>query len=346
MNWWQKDCLAINEKVRQEALDRQNQLTKPPGSLGVLESIAVDLAAMYGELTPHLNQPAIAIFAADHGVVAQGVSAFPQAVTVEMLRNFINGGAAISVLADLHQAQLKVVNCGTATEPDFDGVIDQRIAAGTQDLSQQAAMNMEQCEQALLIGKQLVEELKSEGCDFFIAGEMGIGNTTAAAALGCVYTQVEAEQMVGLGTGVDEHGLQRKKDVVNTALQRIKTEELSAIELLAQLGGFEIAAITGAYIRCAQLGIPVLVDGFITTAAALAAEKMNPGVRDWLIFSHQSEEQGHGYMLAELQGKALLQLGMRLGEGSGAAVALPLIKEACALHSRMATFAEASVSEA
>lgn len=346
MNWWQKDCLAINEKVRQEASERQDQLTKPPGSLGALESAAIELAAMYGELKPQIKQPAIVVFAADHGAVAQGVSAFPQAVTVEMLRNFINGGAAISVLAKLHQAELKVVNCGTATVVDFDGVIDQRIAAGTQDLSQQAAMTMEQCEQALKIGKQQVDELKSAGCDFFIAGEMGIGNTTAAAALGCAYTQVESQQMVGLGTGVDEQGLQRKTDVVNQALQRIADDDNDAVDILAEFGGFEIAAIAGAYIRCAQSGIPVLVDGFITTAAALAAEKMNPGTRDWMIFSHQSEEQGHGYMLAELQGKALLQLGMRLGEGSGAAVALPLLKEACALHNGMATFAEASVSEA
>jgi len=351
--WWQNDCLAVNEKVKTEALERQGMLTKPPGSLGLLENIAITLASLSGDNRPEIKQPLITIFAADHGVVAQGVSAFPQAVTVEMIRNFVNGGAAISVLAQMNQAELKVVNCGTAFDIDFAddyaALINKPVAAGTADLSQQSAMTAEQLEQALIIGQQVVEQGKKDGIDLFIAGEMGIGNTTPAAALGCAYLSQSAELMTGRGTGIDDTAWENKVQVVEQGLARLGTSNaersaLPAEQILQQLGGFEIAAITGAYIRCAQLGIPVLVDGFITTAAALAACKMNPQVQDWLLFSHQSEEQGHKFMLDALQAKPILNLGLRLGEGSGAATALPLLRQACALHNGMATFAEASVS--
>jgi len=349
--WWQNDCLGINEKVKTEAQERQGMLTKPPGSLGRLEDVAITLASLYGDDRPEIKRPLITIFAGDHGVVAQGVSAFPQAVTVEMIRNFVNGGAAISVLAQTNQADLKVVNCGTAFEIDFadnyDALIDKSFAAGTADLSQESAMTAEQLEQALSIGQQVVEQGKKDGIDLFIAGEMGIGNTTPAAALGCAYLNsdsISAAAITGRGTGIDDAAWESKVAVIEQALARLNLAELSAVQILQELGGFEIAAITGAYIRCAQLGIPALVDGFITTAAALAACKMNPQVQDWLLFSHQSEEQGHKFMLAALQAKPLINLGLRLGEGSGAATVLPLLRQACALHNGMATFAEASVS--
>lgn len=348
--WWKNDCLAVNEKVKTEALERQGILTKPPGSLGRLETVAITLASLYGDDQPEIKKPLITIFAGDHGVVAQGVSAFPQAVTVEMIRNFVNGGAAISVLAHSNQAELKVVNCGTAFEIDFadnyDALTDQSIAMGTADISQQSAMTPQQLEQALSIGQSVVEQGKKEGCDLFIAGEMGIGNTTPAAALGCAYlSQSSASKMTGRGTGIDDAAWKNKVQVIERSLARLNIKELSAEVILQELGGFEIAAIAGAYIRCAQLGIPVLVDGFITTAAALAACRMNSQVKDWLLFSHQSEEQGHTIMLEELNAQPLLNLGLRLGEGSGAATALPLLRQACALHNGMATFAEASVSE-
>jgi nicotinate-nucleotide--dimethylbenzimidazole phosphoribosyltransferase len=347
--WWQNDCLAVNEKVKTEAQDRQSILTKPPGSLGRLEDVAITLASLYGDEKPEIKQPLITIFAGDHGVVAQGVSAFPQAVTVEMIRNFVKGGAAISVLAKVNQADLKVINCGTAFEVDFaddyDALIDKQIAAGTADLSQQSAMTPEQLEQALCIGQHVVEQGKKDGIDLFIAGEMGIGNTTPAAALGCAYlNHSSVADMTGRGTGIDDSAWNNKVNVIEQALARLDISSLSAEQILQELGGFEIAAIAGAYIRCAQLGIPALVDGFITTAAALAACKMNPQVQDWLLFSHQSEEQGHKFMLEALNAKPLLQLGLRLGEGSGAATVLPLLRQACALHNGMATFAEASVS--
>ncbi len=348
--WWQGDCLAVNEKVKTEAQERQGLLTKPAGSLGQLETLAITLASLYGDDKPAIKNPLITIFAADHGVVAQGVSAFPQAVTVEMIRNFVNGGAAISVLAEYNQAQLKVVNCGTAFAIDFadnyDALIDKQVAAGTADLSLQSAMTAEQLEQALSIGQSTVEQGKKDGIDLFIAGEMGIGNTTSAAALGCAYLAQTAQSMTGRGTGIDDAALTNKVNVIEQALSRLPLADLTAEQILQELGGFEIAAIAGAYIRCAQLGIPVLVDGFITTAAALAACRMNPQVHDWLLFSHQSKEQGHQYMLEALNAKPLLNLGLRLGEGSGAATALPLLRQACALHNGMATFAEAAISDA
>ena len=352
--WWQNECLAVNEKVKTEAQDRQGVLTKPPGSLGRLEDVAIMLASLYCDNKPEIKNPLITIFAGDHGVVAQGVSAFPQAVTVEMIRNFVNGGAAISVLANVNNADLQVVNCGTAFEIDFadnyDALLDKPIAAGTADLSDQSAMTADQLEEALVIGQYVVEQAKKNGVDLFIAGEMGIGNTTPAAALGCAYinassdTPIDVSDMTGRGTGIDDAAWGNKVRVIEKALARLDLNSLSSQEILQELGGFEIAAITGAYIRCAQLGIPALVDGFITTAAALAACKMNPEVRDWLLFSHQSEEQGHKLMLAELDAKPLVQLGLRLGEGSGAATVLPLLRQACALHNKMATFAEAAIS--
>ena len=347
--WWQGDCLAVNEKVKTEAQERQSILTKPAGSLGLLEDVAITLAGLLGDDKPEIKKPLITIFAADHGVVAQGVSAFPQAVTVEMIRNFVKGGAAISVLAQVNQAQLNVVNCGTALDIDFaddyDALLNKPVAAGTADLSQQSAMTEQQLEQALSIGQQVVEQGKKDGIDLFIAGEMGIGNTTPAAALGCAYLSQTATLMTGRGTGIDDAALNNKINVIEKALARLTLTELAAEQILQELGGFEIAAIAGAYIRCAQLGVPIVVDGFITTAAALAACRMNPQVHDWLLFSHQSQEQGHQHMLQALEAKPLLNLGLRLGEGSGAATALPLLRQACALHNGMATFAEASVSE-
>ena len=387
--WWQADCLAVNEKVKTEAQDRQAVLTKPLGSLGRLEEVAVTLASLYCDSKPAIKKPLITIFAADHGVVAQGVSAYPQAVTVEMIRNFVNGGAAISVLARFNQAQLSVVNCGTAFDIDFadsdavtdagainnsainandinDGAINTSaaqekqtlintpVAHDTADFSVQSAMTKDELKKALRLGRSIVDQAKKDGIDLFIAGEMGIGNTTSASALGCAYLEHSVEAMTGRGTGIDDAGLKNKIAVIERSLERVIKEAsvgktmqgVSSKRILQELGGFEIAAMTGAYIRCAQLGIPALVDGFITTAAALAAYKMNPQVLDWLLFSHQSQEQGHQLILAALNAKPLLDLDLRLGEGSGAATALPILRQACALHSEMATFAEAAISGA
>ncbi len=345
--WWQAPTAEISESIRQQALERQLQLTKPPGSLGELEQIAVAFAAWQGQVKAEIRHPACVVFAGDHGVVAQGVSAFPQAVTVEMLKNFVAGGAAISVLARHHDMQLAVVNCGTATHcDDLEGVIQRAVMPGTRDFSQQAAMNESEMLAALRVGAEQLERLHSEGCDLFIAGEMGIGNTSAASCLSALLLAQDVNALTGPGTGMAGQALSHKQQVLAASVERARPLVTTPLAALQQVGGLEVAAMTGAYLRAAQLGIPVLVDGFIATSAALLAVRLNPAVRDWMLFGHQSAEPGHRALLVVLNARPLVQLGMRLGEGSGAGVALAIIREALALHNGMATFAEAAISSA
>lgn len=327
------------------------QLTKPQGALGQLEAIVLTLAKQQNTAKPAIKQPWISIFAADHGVVAEGVSAYPQSVTRQMLVNFVQGGAAISVLARQQQAQLEVIDCGMVeSEPALSGVLHQPIAQGTANLLQQAAMTSAQCQQALTIGRQAVLRAQASGADLLIAGEMGIGNTTSAAALAVAALDLPAVQLVGAGTGLDAAGVQHKQGVIEQAIARaISQQPSSAAEQaeywLTQVGGFEIAAMTGAYLSCAEQGISALVDGFISSVAALYAVRISPAAREWMLFSHQSAEPGHQLVLQALQAKPLLQLGMRLGEASGAAVALGLLRTACLLHGEMATFSQAAVDQ-
>ena len=343
--WWQQPAAPLSSAARQQAAERQSQLTKPPGSLGELEQLALSFAAFQDRVKPELQHPCCVVFAGDHGVVAQGVSAFPQAVTVEMLKNFVSGGAAIAVLARQHDMPLAVVNCGTAVPCDeLSGVIQRPVMAGTEDFSVQAAMNHDQAQQALRIGAEQLERLQAEGCDLFIAGEMGIGNTSAASCLSALLLGQEVNALTGPGTGVQGAALTHKQQVLARSVARARPLLQSPLDALQQVGGLEVAAITGACLRAAQLGIPVLVDGFITTAAALLAVRLNAGVRDWLLFGHTSAEPGHQALLNVLAARPLLQLGMRLGEGSGAALALGIVRQALALHNGMATFAEAAVS--
>ena len=342
--WWQQSAAAVSESFRQQALERQNQLTKPPGALGQLEQVAVQLAALQQRVKPAVQNPKLVVFAGDHGVVAQGVSAFPQAVTVAMLSNFVAGGAAVSVLARMQSIGLSVVNCGTATPcADLPGVIHCPVMLGTQDFSQQAAMSPEQAQQALRIGAEQVERLHAEGCDLFMAGEMGIGNTSAASCLAALLLQQDVVALTGPGTGVQGDALSHKQQVLAASVARAQPLVNTPMQALEQVGGLELAAMCGAYIRAAQLGIPVLVDGFIATASALLAVQLNPGVRDWMLFGHRSAEPGHAALLQALQAEPLIQLGMRLGEGSGAAVAYGVVQQALALHNGMATFAEAGI---
>lgn len=348
MNWTQASSAILCTASRKAAMARQAVLTKPAGSLGQLESIAIQLAAMQGTDAPNIRQPYIAIFAGDHGIANEGVSAFPQVVTGEMIRNFARGGAAISVLAKSQGAKLHVYNCGTAypVEP-LTGVTDCSIAAGTANFLQQAAMTETQCTQALAIGKQAVENALAQGCDLFIAGEMGIANTTSATAVAAALLSIKPESITGRGTGIDDKTLRHKINVIEQALahHNLLTPHPSPITVLQTVGGFEIAAIAGAYIAAAQAGLPILVDGFITSAAALVAVKHNPSVRDWMLFAHASAEPGHATMMQALAAKPLLDLGMRLGEGSGAGVAISLLRLACDLHNQMATFVQAQVSK-
>jgi nicotinate-nucleotide--dimethylbenzimidazole phosphoribosyltransferase len=262
-----------------------------------------------------------------------------------MVANFSAGGAAISVLADSLGATLEVVDVGTVAEPaDLPGVISHRAGAGTANLQHQDAMTAAQLATALDAGRAAARRALAQEAELFIGGDMGIGNTTAAAALGCALLEVDPERLAGPGTGLDRQGVSHKVALLREALQRYGDLTCQPLEALRCLGGFEIAALAGAYLCCAQAGLPALVDGYITTAAALVAVRHRPEVREWLLFSHQSAEPGHQLMLQALDARPLLNLGMRLGEGSGAATAVPLLRAACDLHNRMATFADAGVA--
>lgn len=342
MSWVEQPIAALDQEAQAAAQARQQQLTKPRGSLGQLEQLAIRLAGMQGRSCPRLEQVSIAVFAADHGVTAEGISAYPQAVTAEMIHNFARGGAAISVAARVLGAQLRVWNLGTVVELEsLPGVESRLIAPQTANLLHVPAMTDDQLQQALGVGREAVLHLS---CDLFIGGEMGIGNTTSATALAAALTGQPAATLAGPGTGLDDQGIAHKTEVIEQALQRQGTAN-QPLELLAGLGGFEIAALAGAYLTCAQQGIPALVDGFICSVAALLACRIQPGVANWLIFAHHSAEPGYAVLRQALPSSPLLDLGLRLGEGSGAATALPLLRMACALHAEMATFEEASVSE-
>jgi nicotinate-nucleotide--dimethylbenzimidazole phosphoribosyltransferase len=336
---------ALNETTRDLARARQAQLTKPPGALGELERIAVALAAMLGVERPRVDQVWIEVFAGDHGVAEEGVSAFPQAVTGEMVRNFARGGAAISVLARALGARLEVTNLGTVNDPGaLPNVTALRLGAGTANFTRAAAMSEEQCAQALYAGRNSAERAKRNGAQLYVGGEMGIANTTSAAALACALLDERPARLAGPGTGVGAEGIARKIGAIERALTLHADHLRDPAQALRRVGGFEIAALAGAYLACAKLGVPVLVDGFISSAAALAAERLCPGTARWFLFGHASAEPGHARILAALHAEPLLRFGMRLGEGSGAAAAVPLLRLACALHNEMATFDEASVS--
>lgn len=344
--WLQHPARPLDIAARDAALARQQILTKPTGALGELERLAVTLAGLQGKVCPTLGQIHIGVFAADHGIAEAGVSAYPQAVTGEMVRNFANGGAAISVLARELGATLSVVHLGTINDPGaLPGVRRDWIAASTANFLHVPAMDAEQFARALQSGHDSVSAAADAGAELWLGGEMGIGNTTAATALACALIDASPHELAGAGTGLDAAGIRRKADVVAQAVAYHRAFAQDPLETLRRLGGFEIAALTGSYIAAAQHGIAVLVDGFIASVAALAAVAIRPDCRPWLLFAHRSAEIGHARVLDALDAKPLLDLGLRLGEGSGAAVAVPLLRLACALHSGMATFAEAGVSD-
>ncbi|MDQ4024223.1 MAG: nicotinate-nucleotide--dimethylbenzimidazole phosphoribosyltransferase [Actinomycetota bacterium] len=346
LRWLNAPAATLDDDARRQAEARQASLTKPPGALGRLETLAVRLASMQGIPRPRVDRVHIAVFVGDHGVAAEAVSAFPQAVTVEMVRNFAQGGGAINVLARELGARLEVLNLGTIANPGpLDGVLDLRLGAGTANFTREPAMSEDQLARAVEAGRQSAERAKAAGAHILIGGEMGIGNTTAAAALACALLKAPPEALAGPGTGLDATGVRRKVEVIHRALTLHAAQLSDPVEVLRRLGGFEIAALTGAFIACAQMSLPVLVDGFISSAAALTAARLCNGAVSWFLYSHTSPEPGHAHLLTALDAQPLLDLGMRLGEGSGAAVAVPLLRLACALHAGMATFAEAQVSE-
>ncbi len=344
LDWLEQTISPPDTSVREQALAHQAQLTKPAGALGRLEQIAVQLAAMQGRLQPEINRIHVSLFAGDHGIAAEGVSAFPQHVTAQMVKNFIDGGAAASVLSGFLDAELEVIDTGIANP-----VADKRIFAasagkGTANFLHQAAMNPQQLQQSLETGRAAALRAKQSGSDLFIGGEMGIANTASATALACALLPCDATQLTGAGTGLNAAQIQHKAALIEQALIHHRAVLHSPLSILQTVGGFEIAALTGAYIAAASAQLPVLVDGFICTVAALLAVHINPGVKDWLLFSHCSDEQGHRYLLKTLEAEPLLRLNMRLGEASGALSAVPLLQMACQLHNNMATFASAGIS--
>ena len=354
--WLRCAIKPLDSMAMLAAEDHQKQLTKPAGSLGKLENIAVRLAAMQGVLFPTAANVSIAIFAADHGIAEEGVSMFPQSVTAEMVKNFSHGGAAICVAARFINAPMTVYNLGTISPTEgLANVVNCVIAPQTASFLHYPAMTEGQLALAINIGRKAVltaseKQLEQEEkLDLFIAGEMGIANTTSATAIASVLLNIAPEKLAGPGTGLDAKGVSHKAAIIAQALQvhekslaNSSTDPLMALQIL---GGFEIAALTGAYLACAQEGMPALVDGFICTVAALVACRINPEVSDWLILSHNSAEPAYALLLESFGAQLpLLNLELRLGEGSGAAIAVPLIRLACSLHHEMSTFEEAAVS--
>lgn len=343
--WLTQPLASLNFDCEAMARDRQTQLTKPRGSLGRLEEIAIRLAALHGTASPSIERVQMAIFAGDHGIAAEGVSAFPQSVTSEMIKNFAHGGAAINVLAATINAQLSLINMGTAHDTGIiDNVTNYNLGPGTANFSLEPAMTESQLNHALSAGRTAVECAQFADAQLFIGGEMGIANSTSASALACSLLNAAPAQLTGPGTGLDAAGVAHKISIIQRALDLHTKFIDSPMEAIRRLGGFETAALTGAYIRCAQIGLPAVVDGFIASVAALAAEQLHPGVTAWLFFSHRSTEPGHQIVLEALSVEPFLDLGLHLGEGSGAATFVPLMQLACALHNGMATFTEAAVS--
>jgi len=342
---WTTAIPSLDESAMARARERQDRLTKPQGSLGRLEDLAIHLAGITGASNPRLDHKLVIIMAADHGVVVEGVSAYPQEVTSQMVANFINGGAAINVLSRLVGARVVVVDMGVAGDlQPAPGLLIKKIGSGSGNMARGPAMSREQARKSVIVGAQVVEDELQNGLDILATGEMGIGNTTPSAAIAALITEHPVHEIVGRGTGLDESGLARKVAVVETALRVNNPDPNDGLDVLSKVGGFEIGGLAGAMLAAAAHRKPVLVDGFIASAAAMLAVKLAPRVRDYLIASHRSKETGHGIMLDWLGLVPLLDLDLRLGEGSGAALGMWLVEASSRLMNEMATFGEAGVS--
>jgi nicotinate-nucleotide--dimethylbenzimidazole phosphoribosyltransferase len=335
-----------HDTALEKALDAAiNNKTKPLGSLGMLELLAKQIGLIQQTTNVSLNAPALFVFAGDHGVVAENISAFPQSVTWQMVENFLSGGAAINVFARQNKCALHIVDAGV--NHDFgqrDGLLDRKVAYGTRNFAQEPAMTTEQCMQAMQRGADLIATLQGNVVGF---GEMGIGNTTAAAAIMHAITKIPVAECVGAGTGLAPSGVQHKQKVVEAAAV-FHAPVISLGEplgVLATFGGFEIAMIVGAMLAAAERRMVLLIDGFITTSALLVATRLQPAILDYCVFAHCSDEQGHKQMLTYLKGQPVLQMGLRLGEGTGAVLALPLLQASVNFLREMATFESADVSK-
>ncbi len=336
----------LDKNAMSLARARQDTLTKPAGSLGKLEELSIRLAGIQGRSNPRISQKAIAIMVADHGVVAEGTSAYPQEVTAQMVLNFVRGGAAINVISRQIGARVVVVDIGISADTgSFPGIVHCKVARGTNNMCRGPAMTPEQAEQAIETGIEIVNSEISRGLDIVGTGDMGIGNTTASSAICAVVTGKSAAEVTGRGTGLDDKQLRHKVEVINRALLVNRPEASRPLEVLAKVGGLEIGGLVGVMLGAASHRLPVMIDGFISGAAALVAAGLCPQCKDYLIAAHVSVEPGHKYMLEHLGIEPLMDLNMRLGEGTGAALGIFLAETSCRVLSEMATFAEAGVSE-
>lgn len=344
---------ALMERIRpldqvamHRARARQDTLTKPRGSLGRLEELSIQLAGITGRPDPFIKDKVIITMAGDHGVVAEGVSAYPQEVTPQMVLNFLAGGAAINVLARHVNARVVVVDMGVASDiPADEALLVRKIAHGTANIAKGPAMTRAQATESVLSGVEIVEAEIARGLDILGTGDMGIGNTTPSAAVACALMKRRPEEIAGRGTGVDDAGLRRKIAAIERALDVNGPDPQDGLDVLAKVGGFEIGGLAGVMLGAAARHRPVMVDGFISTAAALIAVSIAPQCRDYLISAHRSKEHGHGLMLDWLGLKPLFDLDLRLGEGTGAALGISLAEAACKILAEMRTFGEAGVSE-
>ncbi len=337
----------IDKDIYEKVQLKLDNLTKPVGSLGRLEELARRYVAITGKENPQLNRKIIYTMAADHGVTEEGVSAYPKEVTPQMVYNFLGGGAAINVLARHAGTEVMVVDMGV--DHDFEplpGLIIKKIGRGTKNMARGPAMERREAIQAIKIGVELVEELVEKGLDIIGTGDMGIGNTTSSSAILSVFTGADPREVAGRGTGINDEGLARKIEIIRKAVDLNAPDPQDPIDVLAKVGGYEIGGIAGLVIGAAANGIPVVVDGFISGAGALVAGRLEPKVKQYLIASHNSVEMGHRLLLEQLELRPLLDLDLRLGEGTGAALAIQLMDASLKILTQMSTFGEAGVSEA
>ena len=336
---------SLSTRLDEELRQKIDTKTKPPGSLGRLEKLAFQLGKIQKTSAPELRNPSMLVFAGDHGITEEGVSPYPQEVTEQMVQNFIDGGAAINVFCRQHSISLHVVDAGVKGDfPEHPDLISAKIGRGTKNFVQTPAMSKTECHQALKKGAELSRILPDTECNVIGFGEMGIGNTSSASLLMQRYTRLPLEICVGKGTGLDDSGLVHKQEILQKALD-MHAEIEDPKEVLATFGGFEIAMMVGAMLESAVLGRALLIDGFIAGSAFLAASRIVPEIMQYAVFTHQSDELGHGEMLKFLKAEPLLSLGMRLGEGTGAAIAYPLLQSAVAFLNEMASFESAGVSD-
>ncbi|WP_284035502.1 nicotinate-nucleotide--dimethylbenzimidazole phosphoribosyltransferase [Neobacillus sp. 114] len=335
----------VNKEMGRQVSEYINTLTKPIGSLGRLEELAIKLAEMKNEAFPSVTPPGVLVFAADHGITHEGVSAYPQAVTEQMVRNFLNGGAAINVFSRQIGALLEVIDIGVANDIEHESLINKKIRYGTANFYRENAMSREEAEQAIEVGYQQGLQIIKKGAQCLILGEMGIGNTTSSSAILAVLSNRDISSLVGKGTGISDETLVHKAEIIKQALERRSPNPNDPIDIIAKVGGLEIAGIAGAMLAAASKRVPILVDGFICTVAALVAKSIFHGVDDYMIVTHQSIEPGHQIALSLLGKKPIIDLGLRLGEGTGAAISHSIIQSATLMLKEMATFHSAGISK-